>query len=402
MDARWTRRRTDSGASAPVLSAFGEDGGTLRVVGHPGDVRSGQHQVGVGGTVGGHPGEAGEHAGHVLEPIPPADLHDEPRLRRRRRSVGDESRAGSDSPDRPVTTCEGDGALGRDPIDQAHRREDGIDGRRIQVAVLGREGVDRGRDDHDSVAVDPLRHVLRPREHEGVGTFEVGPEERPGLVRQLVAAVASDVAAPHDPHPRCPDALDHARRLRVVQHHDVAGIDPGEEVREVRGQDAFERGVLGGTERPVIPRIAVQAVVQTLRDGEELRLTIEDEPPVLDAGAPPIGEQGLEHLGDTAAVRRRVHVPDRAVPERRGGRAPRPRACGRRAPGPGSPPAARGERPSLRPLPPGHPAPSAATADPPARPRPGSTAEPVGDGGGTFASAPAATDGPCSSRRSVR
>ena len=75
--------------------------------------------------------------------------------------------------------------------------------------------------------------------------------------------------------------------------------------------------MLGGTERTAVARVAVQAVVQALRDGEELRLAVEHEPPVLDARSPPVREQGLEHLGDAATVGRRVHVPDRAVPERR-------------------------------------------------------------------------------------
>ena len=89
------------------------------------------------------------------------------------------------------------------------------------------------------------------------------------------------------------------------------------EVGEVRGEDTFERGVLGGTERPAVPRIPVQAVVQALRDGEEVRLAIEHEPAVLDARSSPVREQGLEHLGDAATVGRRVHMPDRAIPEGR-------------------------------------------------------------------------------------
>ena len=94
------------------------------------------------------------------------------------------------------------------------------------------------------------------------------------------------------------------------------------DVGEVRGEHPFERGVLGGTERPIIAPVPVQAVVQALRDGEELRLAVEHEPPVLDARSSPVRQQGLEHLGDAATVGRRVHVPDRAVPERR--------ACSRR------------------------------------------------------------------------
>ena len=199
--------------------------------------------------------------------------------------------------------------------EQADRRQDPPDGRRIQLAVLGREGVDRWRDDDHSVPVHPLRHVLRSREHERVGTFDVMPEERPCLVGLVVAGVATDMATPHDPHTGRPEPLHHACRLRIVQQHDVAMTDLGEEVGEVRAEDTFERGVLGGTERPPVPRIPVQAVVQALRDGEEVRLAIEHEPAVLDARSSPVREQGLEHLGDAATVGRRVHMPDRAIPE---------------------------------------------------------------------------------------
>ena len=209
------------------------------------------------------------------------------------------------------------GPSGAASVDQADRRQDPSTVVRIQLAVLGRERVDRRRDDDHPVPVHPLRHVLRSREHEGVGTFDVVPEERPCLVGLVVAGVATDVATPHDPHAGRPEPLHHAGRLRIVQQHDVAATDLGEEVGEVRGEDTFVRGVLGGTERAAVPRIPVQAVVQALRDGEELRLAVEHEPAVLDARSSPVREQGLEHLGDAATVGRRVHMPDRAIPEGR-------------------------------------------------------------------------------------
>ena len=90
MDARWTRPRIGLGHGPPVGAALGEHLGALGVVGHPGHVRPDEHEVGVVGTVGGHRDEPREHAGHVLEPVPPAHLDHEPGVVGRRRTVGDE------------------------------------------------------------------------------------------------------------------------------------------------------------------------------------------------------------------------------------------------------------------------------------------------------------------------
>jgi len=86
--------------------------------------------------------------------------------------------------------------------------------------------------------------------------------------------------------------------------------------------------VLTGAESPTVTGIAVQQVVQPLRDGEEPCITVEDEPPVVDPRPPAIGQQRLQHLGNPTTVGRGIDVPDRAVPEhgprsrRRLGRAP--------------------------------------------------------------------------------
>jgi hypothetical protein len=59
----------------PVLGAVAEHLGALGVVGHARDVRPREHQVSaVQAVVGDRKDEALHHAGHVLEPIPPAHL----------------------------------------------------------------------------------------------------------------------------------------------------------------------------------------------------------------------------------------------------------------------------------------------------------------------------------------
>ena len=50
-------------------------------------------------------------------------------------------------------------------------------------------------------------------------------------------------------------------------------------------------------------------------------VAVENQPPGLDAGAPPVGEQRLQHLGDAAAVRGGVDVPDHPPGESRAGAA---------------------------------------------------------------------------------
>ena len=85
------------------------------------------------------------------------------------------------------------------------------DGERHRV-VLGREGVDRGRDDRDLGGVEPLPGVARAREDVGVGALDVGDEEAPRLAREVVGHVEADVRAPDDRHARLDQRRDHARR----------------------------------------------------------------------------------------------------------------------------------------------------------------------------------------------
>ena len=125
------------------------------------------------------------------------------------------------------------------------------------------------------------------------------------------------MAAPYDADAVRPEACDHAGGLGVVEQHEVAGVGQAEHLGHVGPDDPFVAGVLAGAEAPAVARIAVQQVVHTLRDGEELRFPVEDEPPVVDPRSSPVRQQCLQHLGHPAAMGCRVDMPDRAVPERR-------------------------------------------------------------------------------------
>ena len=230
-------------------------------------------------------------------------------------SVGDEVGVAPDGALRAVAAFEVDGTVRIRAGDHPDGGEDRADRPRSQFAVLGGERVDRRRDDDEPFPVHAVRHVFLPREHEGVGAFEIGPEEVPRLVGLVVSRIAPDVTTPHDPDAGRPEAVDHARGLGIVQQHDVAVVDQGEHLGDVGADDPFVAGTLVLAEWTAVARVAMQQVVQALRDGEELRLAVEHQPPVLDLRTTPVREQRLKHLGDATTVRRRVDMPDRAVPE---------------------------------------------------------------------------------------
>ena len=118
-------------------------------------------------------------------------------------AVGDQAGVVPDRARRAVASLEAARAV-RAPRRRPVRRSPGS--RRPspgRAAVLGRERVDRRRDDDDPLPVDPVRHVLPPGEHERVGVFDVRPEERPRLVGLGVAGVAPDMATPHDADAVC-------------------------------------------------------------------------------------------------------------------------------------------------------------------------------------------------------
>jgi len=69
-------------------------------------------------------------------------------------------------------------------------------------------------------------------------------------------------------------------------------------------------GALGGFERPAVTRCPVEMVVHALRDREEARIAVDDEPSRVDPDPARICEERPEHLGDPAARRGRVDVED--------------------------------------------------------------------------------------------
>ena len=180
----------------------------------------------------------------------------------------------------------------------------------VERLVLRGERVDRGRDHREPALVHPPRREPAPREDEPVGLLDVRPDELPRPLRPLVRVVEADVAAPHDGAAVLEQRRDEPCRLRVVDDHDVVGpyrvADPG----EVRRECALVGPALGGPELASVAGPAVEPVVDPLRDREELGVALDHEPLRLEPGPAHVPEQGLQHLRDPAARRRRVDVDD--------------------------------------------------------------------------------------------
>src|SRR3954451_20023413 len=81
-------------------------------------------------------------------------------------------------------------------LDHPGGREDRADLAGVELLVLRREGVDRGPDDLDAIAVEPLPHVRLAREHVRRGWVDVRPQEGPRGTSTLVREIESDVCAP--------------------------------------------------------------------------------------------------------------------------------------------------------------------------------------------------------------
>ena len=91
------------------------------------------------------------------------------------------------------------------------------------------------------------------------------------------------------------------------------GCDELRELARVRGQRPLVDLALGVAERTAVAVEAMQAVMDPLRDLEELRLPGDHRPARVDAGAAAVAEQRPQHLDDAAALRGRVDIPDHSA-----------------------------------------------------------------------------------------
>ncbi len=304
------------GERLPGTEALGEDPRSLRVVGDAVDGWSDESETRLA-PAGDMFGETLEHTLHVLEVVPARDLHHERVVRRERRSAAEDRRW----PPVPVA------------LEQPDLGQEGQDPRPVQRPVLGGQRVDGGLDDPHVGTGHPRWDEGGVGEDEGPATGQVGLEEVPRFLGEGVgvsepmwhrqatrSAVRNEV--------RC-----HAGRLWVVEEDDVVAMDPAVEGLHVGPQDG--RVVLG-LARAQVPGVAgraVQPVVQALRDGEELGVTVDDDPACVDPDVLRIAAEQLEHLRHAPAVRRGADVPHPCAVERLAVRRPPPPATLRSAPG---------------------------------------------------------------------
>jgi hypothetical protein len=103
--------------------------------------------------------------------------------------------------------------------------------------------------------------------------------------------------------------------LRVMDEYDVPLPDLAADPSEIRRDGPLVGRSLARAELSRVPGRAVETVVDSLGDGEEVGLARDDEPLGLDAGTADVAEERRQHLGDAASGRGRVDVHHPAAAE---------------------------------------------------------------------------------------
>jgi hypothetical protein len=95
-----------------------------------------------------------------------------------------------------------------------------------------------------------------------------------------------------------------------VQENDVAWPYRGRKLRRVLLEHGSVMAMLFLAQRATVPFHAVEMVVEPLRDREELLVAFDDQPARVDARAPDVGQEHLEHFGYAATDGGRVDTHD--------------------------------------------------------------------------------------------
>jgi len=95
-----------------------------------------------------------------------------------------------------------------------------------------------------------------------------------------------------------------------VHHHDVAGRDARTRDLQVLGGDVLELRAFRVAERSAVAEVAVKTSVDPLREPEECRVGIEDQPSNIDALVDQVPEARSKELGDATARRGGVDLPE--------------------------------------------------------------------------------------------
>ena len=175
--------------------------------------------------------------------------------------------------------------------------------------VLGRQRIDRGRPDEGLSQRDLVRHVLLAVEDRCVVALERGPQE---VDHVAVRRRQIDVTAPDPTRLRLGEVVDHRRGLRVVDDHEVVVVL---EFLRVLGVVAAEDLLLGLGQATLV---ALERVVDRLRDAEELVGALDDPPLDVEPRIDHQRDQRVVDLGHAAAERGRREMHDALAAQRLG------------------------------------------------------------------------------------
>ena len=242
--------------------------------------------------------ESLQHSCHVLQAIPARDLNDERSVGRERQALAHDLGSTYARPTLPGACEQSRVAQNLAPAGGRERR------------VLGREGVDRRRDDCQRLRRDERRREGGPREHMGVSSRHVRTQEVPGLLRPFVAPVDAHVAAPDDASAALDERGDEAGGLRIVHDDDVVRPYRPQETLDVRGERPLVPPSLVLAQAATVTGRPVEPVVDPLGDREELGIPVNHRPFGRDARTACVAQEHVQELGHASAGRGRVDVDD--------------------------------------------------------------------------------------------
>ena len=107
----------------------------------------------------------------------------------------------------------------------------------------------------------------------------------------------------------------HSRRLGVMEKHDISFSDPTGEAGNIRLGDPLEVIGLIRAEAANVSGHTVEAVVDALRDREELSISGHHQPADVYARVLDIADEHVEHLGHPTSGGGRTNIPDSSAVE---------------------------------------------------------------------------------------
>ncbi len=183
-------------------------------------------------------------------------------------------------------------------------------GIRVHVLILRRECVDARAYDHGFAVIERRRHIFAAREHVAQRMLEIRRQKRPALIGLLRLLTAPDVTAPDDSRPVIDKVGRQPDRLRVMQDHQIAGTYQREQFRGIVPQGFLVNRARCAIQSGTVAILAMQGVMQSFCDAEELRAAVDHQPANRNLEAPAIAQYRGQHLRHAAAHRGRVDVPD--------------------------------------------------------------------------------------------